>query len=240
MVTGGWKTYLAAFDAKNYDAKHLLFVVHRDAILVSAKNTFPKIFGVGSYGLYTGKKQKYIAMSNYYNENLKEFIEDTFSCDMSLEYHFFEQYLTCARTILDLGFGSGRDSLYFKNNGYEVYSLDPTLEFCQNESSWYEIQKHFWWHLGMCFITSRSIKWIKWYFKKCSDALKSKEIIYASFKYGSFDGQRNGRFFLDLDEKSIKKYLIDTNLSIVDTKITEDVRANRNTKWLNLILRKIN
>lgn len=106
--------------------------MHRDAILVSAKNTFPKIFGVGSYGLYTGKKQKYIAMSNYYNENLKEFIEDTFSCDMSLEYHFFEQYLTCARTILDLGFGSGRDSLYFKNNGYEVYSLDPTLEFCQN------------------------------------------------------------------------------------------------------------
>lgn len=109
--------------------------MHRDAILVSAKNTFPKIFGVGSYGLYTGKKQKYIAMSNYYNENLKEFIENTFSCDMSLEYHFFEQYLTCARTILDLGFGSGRDSLYFKNNGYEVYSLDPTLEFCQNESS---------------------------------------------------------------------------------------------------------
>lgn len=69
--------------------------------------------------------------------------------------------------------------------------------------------------------------------KKCSYVLKSKGIIYASFKYGSFDGQRNGRFFLDLDEESIKKYLI-------DTKITEDVRVNRNTKWLNLILRKIN
>lgn len=76
--------------------------------------------------------------------------------------------------------------------------------------------------------------------KKCSDALKSKGIIYASFKYGSLEGQRNGRFFLDLAEKSIKKYLIDTNHSIIDTKITEDVRANRNTKWLNLILRKIN
>lgn len=52
------KTYLAAFDAKNYDAKHLLFVVHKDAILVSAKNTFQKIFGAErSYRLYTGKKQ---------------------------------------------------------------------------------------------------------------------------------------------------------------------------------------
>lgn len=57
------------------------------------------------------------------------------------------------------------------------------------------------------------------------EALRAKEMV---------------AFFLDLDEESIKKYLIDTNLSIVDTKITEDVRANRNTKWLNLILRKIN
>mgnify|MGYP004511105253 CR=1 FL=1 len=56
-ATGSGKTYLAAFDAKNYDAKHLLFAVHRDAILVSTKNTFQKIFGVErSYGLYTGKK----------------------------------------------------------------------------------------------------------------------------------------------------------------------------------------
>ena len=57
------------------------------------------------------------------------------------------------------------------------------------------------------------------------EALRAKEMV---------------AFFLDLDEQSIKKYLIDTNLSIIDTKITEDVRVNRNTKWLNLILRKIN
>ena len=57
------------------------------------------------------------------------------------------------------------------------------------------------------------------------EALRAKEMV---------------AFFLDLDEESIKKYLIDTNLSIIDTKITEDVRVNRNTKWLNLILRKIN
>lgn len=57
-ATGSGKTYLAAFDARNYDAKRLLFVVHRDAILVEAKKTFEKVFGVErSYGLYTGKYQ---------------------------------------------------------------------------------------------------------------------------------------------------------------------------------------
>lgn len=57
-ATGSGKTYLAAFDARNYDAKRLLFVVHRDAILVEAKKTFEKVFGAErSYGLYTGKYQ---------------------------------------------------------------------------------------------------------------------------------------------------------------------------------------
>ena len=54
-ATGSGKTFLAAFDARNFDAKKLLFIVHRDAILVSAQQTFAKIFGTSrSYGLYTG------------------------------------------------------------------------------------------------------------------------------------------------------------------------------------------
>lgn len=57
-ATGSGKTYLAAFDARNFDAKRLLFVVHRDAILSEAKVTFENVFGASkSYGLYTGKKQ---------------------------------------------------------------------------------------------------------------------------------------------------------------------------------------
>ncbi|MGM9969716.1 MAG: methyltransferase domain-containing protein [Anaeroplasma sp.] len=31
-----------------------------------------------------------------------------------------------------LGFGSGRDSLYFTSKGYEVYAIDPTKSFCDN------------------------------------------------------------------------------------------------------------
>lgn len=57
-ATGSGKTYLAAFDAKNFNAKRLLFVVHRDTILNDAKVTFTKVFGATrSYGLYTGNEQ---------------------------------------------------------------------------------------------------------------------------------------------------------------------------------------
>ncbi len=55
-ATGSGKTYLAAFDARNFDAKRVLFVVHRDKILNDAKKTFMAVFGAEkTYGLYVGK-----------------------------------------------------------------------------------------------------------------------------------------------------------------------------------------
>lgn len=57
-ATGSGKTFLAAFDARNFDARRVLFVVHRDTILHEASLAFQKIFGAKrSYGLYTGEQQ---------------------------------------------------------------------------------------------------------------------------------------------------------------------------------------
>ena len=71
-------------------------------------------------------------MNNYYKDNKDEFINSTINCDMSYHYNLFEKYLNSyAKTILDIGFGSGRDSLYFSKK-YEVYSIDPVEEFCDN------------------------------------------------------------------------------------------------------------
>ncbi len=57
-ATGSGKTFLAALDVRNFDAKRLLFIVHRDAILSEAIQTFKKVFGAEhSYGLYTGKSK---------------------------------------------------------------------------------------------------------------------------------------------------------------------------------------
>lgn len=58
-ATGSGKTYLAAFDAKNFDAKRLLFVVHRDTILNDAIKTFRNIFGARvTYGFFTGNDKE--------------------------------------------------------------------------------------------------------------------------------------------------------------------------------------
>ena len=60
----------------------------------------------------------------YYKENKDEFINSTIDCNLSFQYNLFEKFLPKdSKTILDIGFGSGRDSLYFSKN-YEVYLSD--------------------------------------------------------------------------------------------------------------------
>lgn len=57
-ATGSGKTYLAAFDALNCQAKKLLFVVHKDMILEEAMKTFMHVFGTTrTYGIYTGQQK---------------------------------------------------------------------------------------------------------------------------------------------------------------------------------------
>ena len=76
--------------------------------------------------------------------------------------------------------------------------------------------------------------------KKMANALRSQGIIYTSFKYGTFEGERNGRYFTDMTEETFVKLIQDMDgLEIEEQWITSDVRPGRGEeKWLNLILRK--
>jgi len=57
-ATGTGKTYLSAFDAKAFNPKKLLFVVHRLTIANDALNTFKRVFGAEkTMGLYSGEKR---------------------------------------------------------------------------------------------------------------------------------------------------------------------------------------
>ena len=76
--------------------------------------------------------------------------------------------------------------------------------------------------------------------KKMSIALKEKGFIYTSFKYGTYEGVRNSRYFTDMTEESTEKLLQEIpELQIDECWITSDVRPGRGEeKWLNLILRR--
>ena len=77
--------------------------------------------------------------------------------------------------------------------------------------------------------------------RKMVTALKPGGIIYTSFKYGTFSGERNGRFFTDMTEEAFADFMSKMErLQIEEEWVTSDARPGREEeKWLNLILRKI-
>jgi len=76
--------------------------------------------------------------------------------------------------------------------------------------------------------------------EKMKVALKENGLIYTSFKYGEFEGERGGRYFTDMTEERIERLLKQIEgLRIEESWVTGDVRPGRgDEKWLNLFLRK--
>ena len=190
---------------------------------------------------------------NYYNLNAKKFIENTLNADMHITQERFLRLLTENRFILDFGCGSGRDTKYFLEKGYRVEATDGSSELCKLASAFTGIEikemlfqdldargkyEGIWACSSILHLPKKELLPV---IRKMCDALKDNGVIYTSFKYGDFEGERNGRYFTDFTEDTFDKFIkAIPELTIEEEWITSDVRPGRGEeKWLNLILRKI-
>lgn len=64
----------------------------------------------------------------YYNENARAYFDSTVALDMGKLYGPFLKHLRPGSKVLDAGCGSGRDSLFFKNQGFQVTAFDASKE----------------------------------------------------------------------------------------------------------------
>lgn len=189
---------------------------------------------------------------NYYNENAEAFCENTINADMSMQYKLFEKYLSQGAHVLDLGCGSGRDTKYFISQGYFVEAVDGSKQLCQLASKLTGIEvKHMvfqdmeyknafegvWACASLLHVPKGELRQI---FLKIADALRQNGILYASFKYGNFEGERNGRCFTDMNQEGLKSLIEDIpELEIKEIHLSGDVRQGRDKEqWLNVILQK--
>jgi 2-polyprenyl-3-methyl-5-hydroxy-6-metoxy-1,4-benzoquinol methylase len=188
---------------------------------------------------------------DYYNKNAGSFVDCTLDVDFAETQDKFLKSLH-GNKILDFGCGSGRDTRYFLDLGYDVSAIDGSEELCKIASEYTGIQvKHMYfqelderkvydgiWACSSILHLPKSE--LKDVFAKMANALKPNGIIYTSFKYGDFEGERNGRFFTDFTIESFERYVTGVDgLSIAEYWITSDVRPGRGEeKWLNLILQK--
>ena len=189
---------------------------------------------------------------NYYNQNANNFVQGTLSVDFSQTQDKFLNMLQDGAFILDFGCGSGRDTKYFLEKGYQVDATDGSEELCKIASDYTGIQVRQMLFEELCARNQYDGIWacssilhlskdaLGDVLKKMAAALKNNGVVYTSFKYGDFEGERNGRYFTDFTIETFKKYMQGIpELTIVEHWITGDVRPGRGEeKWLNLILRK--
>ena len=76
---------------------------------------------------------------NYYDENAKELFDRTVDADMSSHYDKFLKLIPDNGSILDAGYGSGRDAKLFKDSDYDVTAINGSVEMCGLASDFSEI-----------------------------------------------------------------------------------------------------
>ena len=72
----------------------------------------------------------------YYNKNANQFVQGTLSVDFKQTQDRFRTKLPAGAYILDFGCGSGRDTKYFHENGYQVDAADGSEELCKIASDY--------------------------------------------------------------------------------------------------------
>ena len=188
---------------------------------------------------------------DYYNRNVQRFTGETLEVEFSNIQDSFLSQLPPGSLILDFGCGSGRDSRYFLQKGYQVEACDGSEEMVKaaSQNAGIPVKKMLFSELdetdrydgifaceSILHVPSKELPDIITRMKK---AVKTGGILYISFKYGTFEGIRNGRYFTDRTEESLQEILDEVGgLEIIRTGITGDARPEReDEKWLNVLLR---
>lgn len=185
----------------------------------------------------------------YYDKNNQEFIDSTLELDLTSLYAPFLKEVKVGGAILDIGCGPGRDLKYFVDHGYKAEGVEPSSKlagFAREHSGCVvhegllqdvSIEGKFdgiWACASLLHVPSSELKDV---FSKITDLMNEDAVFYCSFKYGEFEGERNGRFFNDQTLETIKEFL-PHELTISKDWVTEDKRPDRDERWLNLLLFK--
>lgn len=190
---------------------------------------------------------------DYYNKYSEKFYKNTVHIDLSELYPKFLRHIPDNGTILDLGCGSGRDSLYFLEKGYIVTSVDASEEMVRLSSELtgqktqylkmqdIEFKNQFngiWACASLLHVDEDSTEDV---LSNLGKALKTDGCLYASYKYGNGTLIKGDRLFNNYDESTFEGVVDNViELEIETYWITKDLRPDRiDEKWLNVILKKI-
>ncbi len=189
---------------------------------------------------------------DYYNKYAAKVFEDTVDQNMDAITAPFLELLEEGDTILDMGCGSGRDSLTFYDLGYDVTPLDGSEEMCRLAEVHTGLDVLQMTYEEMAFDGAFDGVWacgafvhipkdeMPALFRKVARALTEDGIFYLSMRLGDFEGFQGERYFSCYSEKELRSLMEGDGLfTVLKEWVTRDVRSGHSDiQWINILARK--
>ena len=166
-----------------------------------------------------GRERAKKATLAYYDRNAGSFTSTTVDVEFTDIQDWFLRYLKPGALILDFGCGSGRDSRYFLSKGFRAEACDGSQEMVRaaSKTAGIPVKKMLFEELdevdrydgifACASILHVPLEGLPDILARMERALKDDGAIYVSFKYGTFEGERNGRFFTDMTMERLQECL---------------------------------
>ncbi|MBO7364093.1 MAG: class I SAM-dependent methyltransferase [Lachnospiraceae bacterium] len=188
---------------------------------------------------------------DYYNRNAALFVSGTLHADISDCRNRFLHYVKPGGRLLDAGCGSGRDALAFVRAGYPVDAFDASEELCRFASELLgfpvrcerfedltgtSLYDGIWACASLLHVRGADLPDAV---RRLKELLKPEGVLYASFKEGTSEREKDGRFFHDMTADSCRDLFRDAGLEVLEVFRSGDVREGRaDETWVNIIVKK--
>ena len=191
---------------------------------------------------------------DYYNKYAAKIFEETVEEEVEEEFRDeFLSYLEEGDAILDLGCGSGRDSLDFYERGYDVTPLDGSEEMCRlaevhtdlevlceryEDMDFDDAFEGVWARAAFIHVPKEVIRDI---LAKVKNALTKNGVFYTSVCEGEFEGISGELYFTDYEKEEIKDLLEECGFQILNVWEVRDEEIRRGYEgngWIHVLARK--
>ena len=201
---------------------------------------------------------------NYYEAEAQAFFQDTVDINVSEILTPFTDLLPDRARVLDAGCGSGRDTLFFKQQGFRVDAFDASFALCGLASEYSGVQvtrqrledfdypylfDGIWCNAVMLHIEPGHMT--NHVLARLRDRLKPPTkgnwlmsprpggALFVSWKLGRHEQRTEGkRTFTDMHEVELEILFDRLRMDVVKMWITDDYRPDNDTKWINAIARR--
>ena len=187
---------------------------------------------------------------DYYERYAGVYYEHTVDLNMKEILDKFLERMPENAEVLDLGCGSGRDSIAMEEAGCYVTLLDGAEEMCRlaeihtgkevlhmtfEEMDFKQVFDGIWACASLLHVAGNKMDFIM---AKVIRALKPGGVLYASFQKGAGEEIRGGRLFRDYTEETLRDTLErQTGVRILELWETADA-SGLEKEWLNVLVQK--